>query len=152
MLRVAAFSLLTTLVSLPAFAEQVFQCDGANVTLKVDTLLPLRSTEGADVILQVERGPRATILRYSNVDFVGGTCDTDASGSPRVVYQAVCAGSGCKDLSNWGVINPSTLQALVVPADDSLSAATRLLGHPPALHSAKMDVSQEAHTQGLATP
>lgn len=119
------------LISQPVLAKQAFQCAGATVTIGVDATLPLRSTEGADVILSVEKGPRSTILRYSNIDFIGGTCDTDMNGSPRIVYQAVCSGSGCSDLSNWGVINPDTLQALLVPANDSLDATKRLLGHPP---------------------
>lgn len=122
------------------------------MTISVDATLPLRSIEGADVILSVEQGPRSTILRYSNVDFIGGTCDTDMNGSPRIVYQAVCNSSGCLDLSNWGVINPDTLQALLVPANDSLDAAKRLLGHPPFLTGDKMSVRREAHELGLPTP
>jgi hypothetical protein len=114
--------------------------------------MPLRSTEGADVILRVERGPRSTILRYSNVDFVGGECDTDANHSSRVIYQAVCGGSGCHDLSNWGVIDPESLQALLVPSNDSLEPAIALLGHKPVLKGKPMSVSAEVHRLGLPTP
>lgn len=152
MLRIAATSLFAMLMSQQALAKQVFQCAGATVTITVDTTLPLRTTEGADVILSVEKGPRSTTLRYSNIDFIGGACDTDMHGSPRIVYQAVCSGSGCADLSNWGVINPDTLQALLAPADDSLMAAERLLGHSPTLAGEKMSVRREAHGLGLATP
>lgn len=152
MLRIAAISLFTLLISLPVLAKQVFQCAGATVTLSVDANLPLRSTEGADVILSVENGPRSTTLRYSNIDFIGGACDADMNGSPRIVYQAVCSGSGCFELSNWGVINPDTLQALLVPANDSLDTAKQLLGHPPVLVGEKMSVSREAHELGLPTP
>lgn len=74
------------------------------------------------------------------------------NGSPRIVYQAVCSGSGCFELSNWGVINPDTLQALLVPANDSLDTAKQLLGHPPVLVGEKMSVSREAHELGLPTP
>ncbi|MCY1457989.1 hypothetical protein D9M71_753290 [compost metagenome] len=66
MLRIAACSLLLTMTSQSVLAEQVFQCGEATVTMSVDTTLPLRSTDGADVILRVERGPRSTLLRYSN--------------------------------------------------------------------------------------
>ncbi len=38
------------------------------------------------------------------------------------------------------------------PADDSLDAAARLLGHPPVLTGNKMSVSHEAHELGLPTP
>lgn len=104
------------------------------------------------MILRVDRGPRSTILRYSGVDFIGGTCDTDANDATRIIYQAVCAGSGCHDLSNWGVINPESLQALLVPADNSLDSAIALLGHRPALKDKMMSVSNEAHRLGLPTP
>lgn len=152
MLRIAATSLFAMLISQPTLAKQIFQCAGATVTIGVDTVLPLRSTEGADIILMVEKGQRSTILRYSNIDFIGGVCDTDINGSPRIVYQAVCGGSGCFDLSNWGVINADTLQVLLIPAHDSLDAAKRLLGHPPTLAGEKMSVSREAYELRLSTP
>lgn len=153
MLRKVACSLLFTMASQSVLAEQVFQCGEATVTMSVDTTLPLRSTEGADVMLRVERGPRSTLLRYSNVDFIGGTCDTDASSAPRIVYQAVCSGSGCFDLSNWGVIDAESLQVLLVPASNSLEPAAHLLGHQPTLKGVKkMNVSEEARRLGLPTP
>lgn len=152
MLRIAALSIFTPIFALPAFAQQQFQCDGATFTIRVDTTMPLRSTEGADVILQVDRGPRSTILRYSNVDFVGGGCDIDTNQASWIIYQAVCGGSGCHGLSNWGVINPESLQALLVPSDDSLEPAIALLGHKPLLKDKPMSVSVEAHRLGLPTP
>ena len=152
MLRIAALSVFTAIFSFSASAQEQFQCAGATVTIGVDTTMPLRSTEGADVILRVERGLRSTILRYSNVDFVGGECDTDANHASRVIYQAVCGGSGCLDLSNWGVINPETLQALLVPSDGSLEPAIALLGHKPMLKHKPMSVSAEARRLGLPNP
>ena len=152
MLRIAILFVCTAILPLPAAAQERFQCAGATVTIAVDATRPLRSTEGADVILRVERGPRSTILRYSNVDFVGGECDTDANHASRVIYQAVCGGSGCHDLSNWGVIDPVSLQALLVPSDDSLEPAIALLGHKPMLRDKPMSVSAEAHRLGLPTP
>ncbi|NVZ81237.1 hypothetical protein HX875_06295 [Pseudomonas yamanorum] len=152
MLRIAACSLLALLASQPALAEQTFQCGNATVTISIDTTSPLRSIEGVDVMLRVDQGPRSTLLRYSNIDFIGGDCDTDARGNPIIVYQAICGGSGCYDLSNWGLIDPVNLQALLAPADDSLVPATRLLGHPPVLKVPKMSLSTEAHRLGLPTP
>jgi len=152
MLRIAALSFVAATFFLSASAQEQFQCAGATVTIELDTTVPLRSTEGADVILRVERGPRSTILRYSNVDFVGGECDTDANHASRVIYQAVCGGSGCHDLSNWGVLDPESLQALLVPSDDSLEPAIALLGHKPMLKGKRMSVSAEAHRLRLPTP
>jgi hypothetical protein len=152
MLRIAALSVVVTTFCLSALGQEQFQCAGATVTIEVDTTMPLRSTEGADVILRVERGPRSTILRYSNVDFVSGACDTDANHASRVIFQAVCGGSGCNDSSNWGVIDPENLQALLVPSDDSLEPAIAMLGHKPMLKHKPMSVSAEAHRLGLPTP
>ncbi|MGA3682552.1 hypothetical protein [Pseudomonas graminis] len=152
MLRIASVFVFTAIFSLPASAQEQFQCAGATVTIAVDATRPLRSTEGADVVLRVERGTRSTVLRYSNVDFIGGECDTDANHASRIIYQAVCGGSGCHDLSNWGVINPESLQALLVPSDDSLEPAIALLGHKPMLKGKPMNVSAEAHRLGLPTP
>lgn len=57
MLRIAATSLFAMFMSQPALAKHVFQCAVATVTIGVDATLPLRSTEGADVILSVEKAP-----------------------------------------------------------------------------------------------
>lgn len=152
MLRIAALPIFTAIFTAPVLAQEQFQCAGATVTIGVDATMPLRSTEGADVILQVDRGPRSTLLRYSNVDFVGGQCDTDANHASWIIYQAVCSGSGCHDLSNWGVINPENLQAMLVPSNDSLQPAIALLGHQPILREKPMSVSAEAHRLGLPTP
>ncbi|MEE1925336.1 hypothetical protein V0R50_26505 [Pseudomonas sp. 148P] len=148
--RIATLSLLAALVAQPAFAWESFECAGAVVDFSIDT--SLRSTEGADVILRVDNGSRSTVLRYGSIDYVGATCDTDSENRPRIVYQAICAGSGCFDLSNWGVIDPDSLRVLLVPADDSLEKATVLLGHRPTLDGEKLSVSKEAHRLGLPTP
>lgn len=152
MLRIAACTLLASLCAPPVLAEQRLQCADATVTIGVDPTLPLLTSESAEVFLRVERGPRVTLLRYYSIDFIGGARDTDANGEPRIVYQAVCNGTACHTLSNWGVINPVTLQVLLIPADDSLEPATRLLGHRPSLTAAPLNVSVEAHRLGLATP
>jgi len=149
MLRIAALFLAAFVVQ-PVFAWESFECAGATVDFNIDT--NLRSTEGAEVILKVDSGARSTVLRYGSVDYVGAVCNTDADNRPRIVYQAICAGSGCFDLSNWGVIDPDSLRVLLVPADDSLEKATVLLGHRPTLEGERLSVSKEAHRLGLPTP
>lgn len=151
-MRVAAIPLLLGFLSQPAMAQQDFQCVGATVSIFVDTASPIRSSEGAEVVLLVERGPRSTILRYSGIDFIGGACDTEAKSGPRIIYQAFCAGSGCDDVSNWGVINPDSLQVLQIPAVGNLDSVSALLGHRPRLYGEMLDVGSEAQRQGLPTP
>lgn len=148
--------LALTLLSLSATvsAEQHFECGGSTVSIQVDHQPPLRSTEGAEMTLRVERqaDKRFTLLRFNSIDFIGGACDEDAQPSARIVFQAFCGGSGCSDRSNWGVIDPVRLQVLVAPSNDSLALATRLLGHSPTPSGPLMSVSQEAHRYGLPTP
>ncbi|WP_426224905.1 hypothetical protein [Pseudomonas sp. DSP3-2-3] len=159
--RIAIFSILAALAVSPVEAsesfsgEQEFQCGKSTVRIGVDHQLPLYATEGAEVTLQVERNAdkRFTLLRYTGgIDFIGATCDTDTRGNPRVVYQAICGGSGCKVLDNWGVIDPEWLNVLLAPSDDSLEPATKLLGHKPSLSGPLMSVSKVAHQYGLPTP
>lgn len=141
-------------LSATASAEQNFDCGGSTVRIQVDHQQPLRSTEGAEVILRVERQAdrRYTLLRFSNIDFIGGECDGSDQASARIVFQAACGGSGCSDLSNWGVIDPVRLQVLIAPSNESLAPVTKLLGHPPKLNSQLMSVSKEARRYGLPTP
>lgn len=159
--RIALFSILAALAVSPVEAsesfsgEQEFQCGKSTVHIGVDHQLPLYTTEGAEVTIQVERNSdkRFTLLRYTGgIDFIGAICDTDARGNPRVVYQAICGGSGCKDADNWGIIDPEWLNVLLAPSDDSLEPAIKLLGHKPSLGMPLMSVSKVAHQYGLPTP
>ena len=149
-----AIFLILTSATATASADQEFVCGKSSVSIKIDHQLPLRSVEGADVILRVERQDdrRFSLLRFGNIDFIGGGCDEDANGNARIIFQAYCGGSGCNDKSNWGVIDPTNLQQLIAPTDDSLKLVTHLLGHPPKLEGQMMSVSNEAHKYGLHTP
>jgi hypothetical protein len=39
------------------------------------------------------------------------------TGEPMVLFQAYCGGSSCKDLDNWGIVDPSDLRVRLVPND-----------------------------------
>ena len=69
-------------------------------------------------VISVKRDGRSTILRYDgNIDYIGMECQKTKSGKPMLVFQAYCGGSGCKDLDNYGIIDPADLRVLLVPND-----------------------------------
>ncbi len=52
------------------------------------------------------------------------------NGKHRIVYRAICGGSGCHD-SNWGIIDPATLQEILKPIGENTERATEILGARP---------------------
>lgn len=116
-----------------------FQCGGARVVID-SSPKGFRSPEEAyartgmrvRASIVVTRGESQAEFRSGrDIDFIGGTCIDDAKGNPRVVYQAYCGGSGCDDLSNWGVIDPIDLREVLTPSDHNTGRAREILGFPP---------------------
>ena len=80
-------------------------------------------------VLTVTLNAVSTTLRYwGSIDFIGGTCSSDARGRPMVVYRASCGGSGCDTLGNWGIIDATNLRVLLVPRDSNEDIAREILG------------------------
>ena len=120
------FALLGFFVSHFANALETFTCGNAKVTLEV--IKVDGNKYEFDTALTVHLKNISTILRYTNIDYIGGICVKDAKGQNRIVYQAYCGGSGCKDLDNWGIIDPKNLQVLLVPNDYNRDEAKNILG------------------------
>lgn len=136
--------------ALPAFAAERFSCGGAEVRIEVlarDTPAPEERAEG---VVTVSRAGAETILRYRQIDFIGGQCVHAGDGRPLVVFQAYCGGSGCHDGANWGVIDPALLRVLAVPSDGNREEVRKLLGALPALRMTS--VEGEARRQGVRLP
>jgi hypothetical protein len=93
-----------------------------------------------------------TVLRYLNIDFIGGQCVVKAESQALVVFQAYCGGSGCKDLDNWGVVNPKTLRVLTVPSDTNHKEALTLIGGSVVPKLELLNVLAEARKQGIKVP
>ncbi len=130
-----------------AFAEEStrlvpkieFRCGGATVVIDSEPK-GFRSPEEAyartgklvQAHIVVTRGEaRASFQSWKNIDFIGGTCIDDAKGNPRIVYQAYCGGSGCDDLSNWGIIDAVELREILIPSDRNTDRAREILGVRP---------------------
>ena len=98
----------------------------------------------------ISRDGRKTVLRYDGgVDTIGGVCAKNKRGEPTIVYQAFCSGSGCFDLENWGIIDPSDLRVLLVPNDWNLKDAKKILGRPLPKIDSKINLEDEGAKLGI---
>jgi hypothetical protein len=93
-----------------------------------------------------------TVLRYRNIDFIGGQCFVESGSQPLVLYQAFCGGSGCKGLANWGVIDPKTLRVLTVPNDSNRDETRKLIGGGTLPRIKMMSVLSETRKLGIDVP
>ncbi len=140
---------LASLAATHSDAAQIFPCDGAEVRIEVVARENRAREERVEAVVTVSRDGAATVLRYRSVDFIGGRCLTKTDSHPLVVFQAFCGGSACKDLANWGVVDPKTLRVLTVPSDSNLEETKKLIGSSVLPHLNMMSVSAvgEAHNE-----
>lgn len=139
--------MLASLVAGHSNAAQIFQCDDAEVRIEV-VARENRSWEGrVEAVVTVSRDGAETVLRYRDVDFIGGQCLTKTDSRTLVIFQAFCGGSGCKDLANWGVVDPKTLRVLTVPSDSNLEETKNIIGSSvlPRLKMMSVSAVGEAH-------
>lgn len=131
-LALALACLQATTLAEPQPASEHFQCGGARVALDIVNTTETRMELRQEGVLRVAIDGVETVLRYrgGGIDFIGATCVNDAQQRPLVVYQAYCGGSGCRDLDNWGIIEPRSLRVLLVPNDHNRGEAERRLGTP----------------------
>jgi hypothetical protein len=149
MVRLLMVTCLMIIPSIAAFADESFPCGGADVKFSFDK----RSEGGEHVeaVLTVSRGYRTTVLRYDgNVDFIGGICARNGHKKPIVLFQAYCGGSACRDLDNWGIVDPSDLHVQLVPNDWNRKDAQKILGQPlPPQIDRMISIRDEARKFGL---
>lgn len=149
-MRFLSLTILMVL-SLPAAAQQRFSCGGAAVAIEARERPGRGWEERIEAVLTVDEGPARTILRYRHVDFIGGACGKGGDGAPLILFQAHCGGSACRDLDNWGAIDPRTQRVLLVPADGNRPQAAELAGGAlPSLD--KLSMEREAVRLGLLKP
>lgn len=147
-MRVTIVYALTLFATGLAFAGQRFECGGATVEISITRVGANSHGEEARTTLAVSRGGRVReLVHVGGIDFVGGQCSLTASGEPRVVFQAYCGGSGCKDLDGWGIADPRSLQFLLVPSDANRAEARRLLGVAPVPAREMLSVEHEVRLQ-----
>jgi hypothetical protein len=143
---------LTFFIASNCHAAQKFSCEGAEVRIEVVGHNSASWEGRSEAVVTVSRDGAQTVLRYRNIDFVGGQCSANHGVQPLVLYQAVCGGSACKDLANWGVIDPKTLRVLTVPSDSNRDETRKLIGGGTLPRLQMMSVSDEAHKLGIDVP
>ena len=150
-LAVLVLSALAILVAGHSYAAQVFSCDGAMARIEVIARESPVWEERLEAVVTVSRDGAITVLRYRNIDFVGGQCFVGDKSQSLVIFQAFCGGSGCKDLANWGVVNPKNLRVLTVPSDRNREEVLTLVGGElPRLEL--LNVLAEARKHGITVP
>ncbi|MFC0169906.1 hypothetical protein ACFFKC_17625 [Pseudoduganella danionis] len=149
---IAALYVLSTLLARAAHAEQVFSCDGAEVRIEVVAHESPTWEDRAQAVFTVSRGREKTVLRYQNIDFIGGQCVVKDKAQSLVIFQAYCGGSGCKDRDNWGVIDPRTLRVLTVPSVTNREEAKKILGDTALPTLPLLSIFTEARKQGIKVP
>jgi len=123
--------ILTILLITSSLASAMgeIQCVGAKV--EIELAPSSRGEHGFEAILTVSRNEKVTMLRYdANIDYIGAECRTNQLGQSFIVIQAYCGGSGCKDLDNFGIIDPIQLRVFLVPNDWNRADAARIFGGP----------------------
>jgi len=129
-----------------ASAEYRFDCGDAQVEVSVETIenpLP-ELRRRAKISVSHASGAVRELSYIGGIDYIGGHCVHDRNGQPYVLFQAVCGGSACKDLENWGIIDPRSMQLLLAPNDMSRAEAERILGKAPVTPKNMLRVDDEA--------
>jgi hypothetical protein len=151
-LAAAPCFVLALLVAKHCHAAQNFLCDGATVRIEIIARQSLAWEDRPEAVVTVSRDSAETVLRYRNIDFIGGQCVVENSLRPLVVFQAYCGGSGCKDLANWGVVDPNTLRILTVPSDANRDETRKLVGGAALPRLQMMNVLAEARELAIDVP
>jgi hypothetical protein len=133
--------ILASMVAGHSEATQIFACNDAKVRIEV-VARESRSWEArVEAVVTVSRDGAETVLRYRGIDFIGGECLTKTDSQPLVIFQAFCGGSGCKDVANWGVVDPKTLRVLTVPSGSNLEETKKIIGSSVLPHLQMISVS-----------
>ncbi len=114
---------LIALFPVLGFADS-FKCNSSIVDAKLLNGGPFGYEE---VVLTVKRDKKDIRLRFNNVHF-GVECRKNTENKELIVFQAYCGGSGCRDLDNFGIIDPSDLRVLLVPNDENRKLAKKIFG------------------------
>jgi hypothetical protein len=89
------------------------------------------------ISLAVQNAARNLKLDFPG-EFFDIACLKGKGNKPYIVFQNYCSGSGCKDLDNYGIIDPRTLKVLLMPDDTNRKRAAKILGvKPPPLSGFK---------------
>lgn len=145
-MRIPIFAISLLVLFGSAVAGQQFDCDGARVDVTVSAQGSRMRMDNARSTVSVSRERSVRELSYiGGIEFVGAHCTRASDGRLLVLFQAYCGGSGCKDLDNWGVVDPRSLQVLLAPNDFNRGDAQRILGLAPLAPSQLLSVERDVN-------
>jgi hypothetical protein len=107
----------------PVYAEST-QCDKGKFDVEYSNRTPMGWER---VKLIVTNGKEEVTKQFKYVHFFI-SCVKNSANKSYIVYQAYCGGSGCKDLGNWGIVEPTPLRVLLDPSDDNHEKAEHIFG------------------------
>lgn len=123
MKKIILVIILNILITNLCIAETM-KCGKAHVKLE----LIGKSVYGfEEVILKAINGKKKIQLRFEFVHF-GIECRINPKKKKYIVFQAYCSGSACRDLDNYGMIDPERLEVLLVPHDENSKIAEKIFG------------------------
>ena len=109
-----------------------FDCAGTAVTIDVRRRGVTATNPGLiSTVLSVVRDDPdflASVRTWERIDFIGGTCISDADGNPAIVYQTFRGDSGDDDQGNWGIFDAVSLREVLTPSELNTAQAREALG------------------------
>jgi hypothetical protein len=150
MLQVIISVLLLAISSNIVLAGNEIPCADTKIVFSFVPNIPTNMSSGIETVLTVEKEGRNTVLKYRNIDYIGGICAINAKSKRQYfVYQAYCGGSGCMDLDNWGIIDLAELHVLLVPNNWNRKDAVRILGEPLPVIEKMISINKEGEKIGI---
>jgi hypothetical protein len=102
-------------------------CGGAEVRVLGDFDSDLGSHSFTKFEMQVTRGDRQLAIAFG-YGFMHLACLENSERQEMIVVQQYCDGSACKDLDNYGIVDPRSVTLLLRPDDSNRAEAARILG------------------------
>jgi len=118
--------MLVLLFLVPYGYAEPIQCGGATFDVEY---APRNAAPGGweQVKLTIAKNKKQIQKRYENVYF-HIDCLKNPTNKPYIVWQAYCGGSSCRDLDNWGIVDPASLKIMIEPSDDNHEKAEKIFG------------------------
>lgn len=97
--------MLALMVFVPSVYADPNQCDAAKFDVEYSKKTPV----GWKLVkLIITNGTKNVSRQFEYVHFFI-SCMKNSTNKSYIIYQAYCGGSACRDLDNWGIIDPSPL-------------------------------------------
>jgi hypothetical protein len=144
MMLKALTAIMALFTCMAAIADPVICGDAkGHVILKNVTIDGYQEIEAT--LSFTKKGTKTVHYKVKDADFVGLECTTTQNGMPMFIFQEYCGGSGCRDIDNYGLVDPANMKLLLTPDSDNKSIVKNLLGleAPPLTKIISINKTQE---------